>query len=165
MENIPRKEETGEYVDYLLRQYRLTDAYWFLSVEKEYGLDAAVKLNEDVWEALAAKTAREIKRRFGIEEKGLGGFVKALAYYPWTKITGYVIEEQKDKVVLRVPRCPPQEGRLKSGLGEFPCKNMHIKDFTAFAREIDERIQVNCVYAPPDGHPKDCFCVWEFSIL
>ncbi len=156
--------EKDEYAEYLLRQYRLVDSYWFLSVEKKYGLDAAVELNEDVWETLAGKTAREIKKRFNVTEKGLDGFVKALSYYPWAKITGYQIVKQKDKVVLKVPHCPPQEGRLKTGLGEFPCKRMHIKDFSAFAKEIDERIDVKCVYAPPDKHPDDCFCVWEFSL-
>lgn len=156
--------ENKEYADFLLRQYRLVDAYWFLSVEKKYGLQAAVELNENVWETLSAKTAREIKRRFNITEKGLKGFVKALSYYPWTKITGYDIKEEGDCVFIKVPHCPPQEGRLKSGLGEFPCKKMHIKDFAGFAREIDEKIVVKCLYAPPDPHPADCFCEWEFVV-
>jgi hypothetical protein len=158
------EEETDGYTDYLLRQYRLVDAYWFLAVEKKFGLDAAVELNEEVWELLSAKTAREIKRRFQITEKGLDGFVKALSYYPWTKITGYGIKKEEESVSLTVEHCPPQEGRIKSGLGEFPCKKMHIKDFTAFAKEIDERIEVRCVYAPPDKHPKNCFCEWVFTM-
>jgi hypothetical protein len=156
--------ETDEYIDYLLRQYRLVDAYWFLSVEKKYGISAAVELNEEVWGTLSAKTAREIKRRFNITEKGLDGFVKALSYYPWSKITGYEIKMGEGYVTLTVAHCPPQEGRIKSGLGEFPCKKMHIKDFTAFAKEIDERIEVKCRYAPPDSHPKDRFCEWVFTL-
>ncbi len=156
--------ENEEYIDYLLRQYRLADAYWFLSVEKKYGLDAAVEMNEEVWETLSAKTAREIKRRFNVSEKGLKGFVKALSYYPWTRITEYGITEEKDRVVIKVAHCPPQEGRLKTGLGEFPCKKMHIKDFSAFAKEIDDRIEVKCLYAPPDKHPESCFCEWEFRL-
>jgi hypothetical protein len=158
------EKETDEYSDYLLRQYRLVDAYWFLSAEKKYGLQAAVELNEEVWEILSAKSAREIKRRFCITEKGLDGFVKALLYYPWTKITGYEIKKEKEKVTIKVAHCPPQEGRIKSGLGEFPCRKMHMKDFTAFANEIDPSIEVRCLYAPPDEHPKDCFCEWVFTI-
>lgn len=157
------EKEIEEFSDYLLRQYRLVDAYWFLSVEKKYGLNAAVELNEIVWETLSAKTAREIKRRFRITEKGLLGFVAALNYYPWTRISGYLIEKKEGKVSLKVPHCPPQEGRLKRGLNEFPCKKMHTLDFTAFAREIDENITVKCIYAPPDEHPDTCFCEWEFT--
>ena len=158
------EKETDEYIEFLLRQYRLVDAYWFLSAEKKYGLPAAVELNEEVWEILSAKTAREIKRRFRITEKGLDGFVKALSYYPWTRITGYEIKKEEGSVTIKVAHCPPQEGRIKSGLGEFPCKKMHLKDFSAFAKEIDERIEIRCVYAPPDQHPKECFCEWVFTL-
>ena len=156
--------ERDEYVDFLLRQYRLCDAYWFLEVEKKFGLSAAVELNENVWQTIGGKAAREIKRRFKIEKRGLDGFVEALNLFPWTKITGYVIKKEGDKVVLTVPDCPPQSARIKMGVGEFPCKKMHIGDFTAFAKEIDENIEVKCVYAPPDEHPKDCFCRWEFTL-
>lgn len=157
-------DERDELIDFLHRQYRLVDAYWFLEVEKKFGLPAAVELNENVWEILGAKTAREIKRRFNIKEKGLKGFIKALKYYPWTKITGYVIDEQKNKIIITVPHCPPQEARIKNKLGEFPCKQMHLKDFSGFAKEIDEKIKTRCLFAPPDKHPQDCFCKWEFTL-
>jgi hypothetical protein len=156
--------ERDEYVDFLLRQYRLVDAYWFLTVERLHGLEAAVRANEEVWDELGGKTAREIKRRFKVGEKGLRGFVRALGYFPWTTIGGYEISEEEGKVALRVPACPPQVARKKLGLGEFPCKRMHALDFEAFAREIDGRIRVRCVYAPPDPHPDGNFCEWEFTI-
>jgi hypothetical protein len=162
--SIKMKKETDEYAEFMLRQYRLVDAYWFLSVEKKYGLSSAVEMNEEVWEHLSAKTAREIKRRFGIDKKGLDGLVKALSYYPWTRITGYEIKKDAGKITLTVAHCPPQEGRIKSGLGEFPCKKMHIKDFSAFAKEIDERIEIRCVHAPPDEHLKERFCEWVFTL-
>jgi len=37
-----------EYLDFLLRQYRLADAFWFLAVEETFGTEAAVKLNGPV---------------------------------------------------------------------------------------------------------------------
>jgi hypothetical protein len=157
-------KDEAEYLDFLLRQYRLCDAYWFLEVEKKFGLDAAVELNENVWGTIGGKGAREIKKRFKIEKKGLDGFMEALNLFPWTKITGYKMEREKDKLILTVPLCPPQAARIKSGQGEFPCKAMHIKEFTAFAKEIDENIVVKCAYAPLDKHPADCFCRWEFTL-
>ena len=163
MERI-KDEEKDEYIDFLMRQIRLADAYWFLGVEKSWGLPAAVKVNEEVWETIGAKTAREIKRRFSVPEKGLDGFVRAQMYYPWTRISGHVITREGGKVIITVPSCLPQVARIKSGLGEFPCKDMHLKEFCAFAKEIDDTIEVKCVYAPPDAHPQTCFCRWEFTI-
>jgi hypothetical protein len=59
MEEI-RDEERKEYIDFLLRQYRLVDALWFLAVEDKFGLEAAVELNEKIWEEMGSRSAREV---------------------------------------------------------------------------------------------------------
>lgn len=159
-----KPEEKDEYINFMLRQYRLVDGLWFLAVEDRFGLEAAVELNERIWEDIGGRSARDIKRRFSVEEKGLRGFVKAIKYFPWTTIIGFEIEENEEKVTIKVPSCPPQVARIKDGRGEFPCKEMHLREFRAFAAEIDERIDVKCIFAPPDEHPEDCFCMWEFRI-
>ncbi|RLI74147.1 hypothetical protein DRO97_06300 [Archaeoglobales archaeon] len=157
-----KRNEKDEYISFLLRQYRLVDALWFLAVEDKFGLDIAVELNEKIWEDIGRRAAREMKRRFKIEE-GLKGFVKAIRYFPWSIIVGYEIEEKDDKVTIKVPHCPPQEARLKMGRKEYPCKEMHMKEFKSFAAEIDGKIEVKCLFAPPDKH-KDYWCMWEFVI-
>ncbi len=154
-----------EYVEFLLRQYRLVDALWFLAIEDKFGLNIAVELNEKIWEEIGGRAAREIKKRFNIKEKGLDGFLKAIKYYPWCIILNYEFEKIEDKILLRVRNCLPQIARIKSGRGEYPCKNMHLREFKAFCKEIDEKIEVKCIFAPPDEHPNDCFCLWEFKIL
>lgn len=160
-----RKDELEEYTSFLLWQYRLVDALWFLAVEDTFGLDAAVSLNEGIWGKIAAMAAKDIKGRFDVKGRGVPAIMEALSYFPWAIITGYeVVEKTENKALLRVSNCPPQEARLRHGRGEFPCKKMHSVVFVNFAKVFNEKVKLKCRYAPPDPHPKDVWCEWEFEL-
>jgi hypothetical protein len=60
--------------------------------------------------------------------------------------------------------CRVQSARKRRGLPDFPCKPVGLVEYGEFATAIDERIRTHCIACPPEEHPEEYFCGWEFRI-
>jgi hypothetical protein len=152
------------YIEFLLWHYRVVDSFWFISIEERFGREVAEEINEGIWTRVGPMAGKDLRKRYHIREKGLKGFIKTLKLFPWTILGGHQIEQKEDEVILTVPECPPQVARIKRGLGEYDCKEMHRNELVHMAKVVDPRIRIECEFAPPDPHPDELFCKWRFTL-
>lgn len=143
------------------------DGLWFQAVERSYGLEAAIKLDQEAWANFTVIEAKRIMERHGIAPNGgIRALVKALSYRLYAFINRQeVIEQSEKRVVFRMIDCRVQSARRRKSLPEFPCKSVGLVEYELFARTIDERIQTRCLFCPPDEHPLDAWCAWEFVLV
>ena len=109
--------------------------------------------------------ARTIKQLFNIEKNDIPSVMKALSYSGWSMdLEDKEIVVEKERGILRNVKCRVQNARLKKGLNEFGCKPVRFGFLKSFVKEFNPDIEVSCNVCPPDKHPDDLWCEWEFKM-
>jgi hypothetical protein len=72
-------------------------------------------------------------------------------------------EVSDTRAVFVMRDCRVQAARERKGLPAFPCKSVGLVEYAEFARTVDPRIRTRCIGCPPDDHPGDLWCAWEFT--
>jgi hypothetical protein len=148
-----------------MRNLWAVDGLYFLGIEEKFDTESATEIDSNVWEVMGKIEAKRIKKAFGIEEKDLHSMIRALRLSSWSlDLEDKHIIEEENRILFRNTDCRVQRTRLKKGLIEFPCKRVRWGFLQSFAKEINENILVECNVCPPDKHPDDLWCEWEFKM-
>lgn len=159
-----KKEELQELVEIISKNLLTLDGYWFLSIEDRYGLDVAIEIDKEAWERFGTSEARRIKKFLKITEGTSEELAKALHLISFAPASAISVERRGGSVILSIKDCRPQTARLRSGRGIFPCKPVGIAHLSAFAKTINPKFKLKCLVCPPDEHPPDLWCSWEFYL-
>jgi len=149
-----------------IRNLWRVDGLYFLGIEKKFGTDAATEIDAGVWEIMAKIEAKSLQKTFQVgENPDVPTIMELLQKSSWALDQPFKTFEVSDKrATLSIDRCRTQEARLKKGLSEFPCKKVRFGYLKNFAKTLNPKVEVNCLVCPPDKHPKDLWCKWEFKL-
>ncbi|PLX92661.1 MAG: hypothetical protein C0619_05515 [Desulfuromonas sp.] len=160
------KEQLIEIIIDDAKNWLAHDGLWFQAVEAGHGMDAAIDADRAAWEKFTVIEAKRIMARLGIEPGGgIPALVECVKHRLYARLNLQECLEMSDKrVVFRMVDCRVQSARKRKGLPDFPCKSVGIVEYSEFARTVDPRIRTNCLACPPDEHPDEFWCAWEFTL-
>ncbi|MBW1971274.1 MAG: hypothetical protein DRG20_04625 [Deltaproteobacteria bacterium] len=161
------KMEKDAIIDLFLLNIRnlwRVDGLYFLGIEKRFSTDVAIDIDKECWEIMGKIEAKQLKKFFGFKKLDITSFGIALSHTSWSfDHPSFEIKENKKSLIYRIRDCHTQKSRLKKGLKEFPCKLVRLSYLKSFAKEFSPSIDLICRVCPPDKHPDDLWCEWEFK--
>lgn len=165
--NAPR-EELGELVTDMALNWLANDGIWFQAVEKnfDYEMYNAKRINDSSLGKFSYIEAKRIVKRLGLPARGgIPALKEALNNRQYSLINKQeIIDVSENKIIFRMNECRVHLARNRANLPEYPCKSAGVTEYTSFAEAIDPRIKTACIACPPDPHPAEWYCAWEFTL-
>lgn len=164
IEDLPR-EKLLELLTIFAKDWLALDGLWFQSIEQKRGMDEAMEHDANAWARFTVLEARRIKALLGLPARaGVEGLRRALRFRLYAPLNEDEIEVAGGALTYRVTSCRVQAARERKGMPLHPCKSVGILEYTGFAREIDDRFEVECLSCHPDRSDETCKCAWRFVL-
>ena len=160
------KDEIVELLQDAAKNWLAHDGLWFQAVEQQFGMDAAIECDAAAWKRFTEVECQRIMKHHKIPQNGgIPALIKALQYrlYAYLNVQE-IIEVSDTRCIFRMNECRVQAARKRKNLPDFPCKPVGIWEYSNFAKTIDPRIETRCIACPPDPHPPEFWCAWEFTL-
>lgn len=160
------REQAISLLESFAKRWLAHDGVWFQSVEGEHGIEDAVVHDID---AMSKFTVIEAKRIMEFLELPEGGGLDALARALEFRLYAFLNQQEilrpdENTLIFRMTNCRVQSARQRKKMTDHPCKPVGEVEYSFFASTIDPRIKTRCIACPPDPHPPEFFCGWEFTI-
>ena len=165
LENMT-KEDIIRLLQMHAKNWLAHDGCWFLAIEESEGIEKAMEYDAASWRRFSRIEAKRIKKEFNLPENGgLQALEKALFLRLYATINRQETEWKNEKtLIFRMVDCRVQSARQRKKLPDFPCKPVGLVEYAGFASEIDPSIKTKCIACPPDEHPVEYHCAWEFTV-
>jgi hypothetical protein len=158
------RQQLLDFIDTLQKNWWNLQNNWMAYMNREYGQEAAVKADGHCFGANAKVQVHRFKGMFGLKDD-LPSMMDALALSTIFANGEYEMRKvDETRFRLRVTNCFQQVRRVEEGLGELACKPAGMTICEAAAGVINPAIRVKCLVCPPDEHPADVWCEWEFEL-
>lgn len=158
------KEQLLEFIDMQQRNWWNLQNNYILYFDNTYGQEAAVRADAHCFPANAKVQMYRLQKLFGLKQD-IPSLVDAMVLSTiWANGDFEIYGATETSFRIKVTNCYQQVRRLEEGIGEFACKPAGIAICEAAARVIHPAAEVECLVCPPDKHPPDVWCDWEFRI-
>lgn len=160
------KEKLLDFLFLQIRNLWRIDGLYFLGIEQKFGTETATEIDAEVWEIMAKIEAKSLQRMFRtVENPNVPIVLELLRKSSWALDQPFKVADVfTNRAILSVAKCRTQETRLSRGLEEFPCKKVRYGYLKSFAKTLNPNIEVRCLVCPPEAHPKQLWCKWEFTL-
>lgn len=165
LRDLSKEELVGIIVDDA-KNWLAHDGLWFQAIERRYGMDVALDADIEAWRDFTVIEARRIMARLGMTPGGgIPALVECLKHRFYARLNlQECIEVTDTRAVFQMLDCRVQSARKRKGLADHPCKSVGIVEYGEFAKTVDPRIETRCIACPPDSHPEEFWCAWEFTL-
>ena len=158
--------KSEQIIEYFKRSYTAVDGLWFVKLEEKYGFDAALEIDQEVWEAFPKIQARFLKSA-GRLGNGMDALLECLA----TKLNlegfkFYAVKSgsqgSQGGFQISISDCPWHNLMLKSGreklsgeIGTLVCNT----EYSVWASEFGDNIKFELKEQICKGSPS---CILQF---
>lgn len=159
------RDELLELIEIYCKNWLAMDGLWFQSVEKSYGMDAAMDHDVRVWEVFTKIEAKRIKTFLNLPERaGLEGLDRALKLRLYANINRDETVWEDGALIYRTLECRVQSARIRKSMPLHPCMQVGEVEYGEFAKAIDDRLRCQRISCYPEITDDRYCCVWKFTL-